>query len=165
MARLPWIIRSINSRLEELRELWAKTLGISGPQYAILSILSEQDRENGVPVNVVSRVFGVESSFVTTQSKILEKKGYLCRKTSTQDARVVQMSLTDKARKHLNDLADEQTHLNKIIFTQIGDGKAGDLMKMLLGVEGGLKQACLKVVVEADPALDCREKLVRSSGR
>ncbi|WP_430649569.1 MarR family transcriptional regulator [Bradyrhizobium murdochi] len=38
----------------------------------------------------------MRASFVTTQSKLLEKKGFLRRKPSTSDARVVQMSLTDK---------------------------------------------------------------------
>ncbi len=79
----------------------AKTLGISGPQWMILMALSDMDKGDGVPVNVVSKKLHVDSSFVTTQSKLLEKKGFLRRKTSTEDARIVQMSLTDKTYKHL----------------------------------------------------------------
>jgi len=33
---------------------------------------------------------------VTTQSKLLEKKGFVRRKTAVEDARIVKMSLTDR---------------------------------------------------------------------
>ena len=93
VKRFNWTIASIGVHLEELRYFWAKTLGISGPQWMILMALSDMDQGDGVPVNVVSKKLHVDSSFVTTQSKLLEKKGFLRRKTSTEDARIVQMSL------------------------------------------------------------------------
>ena len=96
IRRLTWVIASINVHLEELRYFWAKTLGISGPQWMILMALADMDQDEGVPVNVVSKKLHVDSAFITTQSKLLEKKGFLRRKTSTEDARIVQMSLTDK---------------------------------------------------------------------
>ena len=102
------MIASINVHLEELRYFWAKTLGISGPQWMILMALADMDQDEGVPVNVVSKKLHVDSSFITTQSKLLEKKGFLRRKTSTEDARIVQMSLTDKTYKHLASLASQQ---------------------------------------------------------
>ena len=49
-----------------------------------------------------------DTTFVTTQSKMLEKKGFMRRKTSGDDARVVQMSLTDKTYKHIAGLASQQ---------------------------------------------------------
>src|SRR5262245_53822303 len=107
IRRLTWVIASINVHLEELRYFWAKTLGISGPQWMILMALADMDQDEGVPVNVVSKKLHVDSSFITTQSKILEKKGFLRRKTSTDDARVVQMSLTDKTYKHMAGLASQ----------------------------------------------------------
>ena len=105
IRRFTWVIASMNVHLEELRYFWAKTLGISGPQWMILMALADLDHDDGVPVNAVSRKLHVDSSFVTTQSKLLEKKGFLRRKTSAEDARIVQMSLTDKTYKHLAGLA------------------------------------------------------------
>src|SRR3954464_11747300 len=55
VRRFTWEIASINVHLEELRYFWAKTLGISGPQWMILMALSDMDRGDGVPVNVVSK--------------------------------------------------------------------------------------------------------------
>ena len=94
-------IASISVHLEELRHFWAKTLGISGPQWMIIVALSDLDRGDGVPVNAVSKMLHVDPSFVTTQSKLLEKKGFVRRKPSNEDARIVKMSLTDKTCKHL----------------------------------------------------------------
>src|ERR1700744_5786933 len=86
IRRLTWTIAAMNVHLEELRYFWAKTLGISGPQWMILMALADMDESDGVPVNVVSKKLHVDSSFVTTQSKILEKKGLLRRKVSPADA-------------------------------------------------------------------------------
>ena len=94
-------IASINVHLQELRHFWAKTLGISGPQWMILMALADLDKGDGVPVKTVSKMLHVDPSFVTTQSKLLEKKGFMRRKPSEDDARVVEMSLTDKSYKQI----------------------------------------------------------------
>src|SRR5215510_12515757 len=121
IRRLTWVIASINVHLEELRYFWAKTLGISGPQWMILMALADMDQDDGVPVNAVSKKLHVDSSFVTTQSKLLEKKGFLRRKTSVEDARIVKMSLTDKTYKHLSGLATQQEALNDFIYAELND--------------------------------------------
>ena len=95
IKRFTWEVASINVYLQELRYFWAKALGISGPQWMILTALADLDQGEGVPVKVVSKMLHVDPSFVTTQSKLLEKKGFMRRKTSVDDARIVQMSLTD----------------------------------------------------------------------
>ena len=135
IRRFTWVIASMNVHLEELRYFWAKTLGISGPQWMILMALVDLDRDDGVPVNAVSKKLHVDSSFVTTQSKRLEKKGFLRRKTSTEDARIVQMSLTDKTYKHLAGLASQQEALNEFIFAELSDRQLGDLTDTLTALK------------------------------
>src|SRR4030081_3522155 len=112
MGQLTWQIQSINVHIEELGRFWAKSLGISGPQWTIISALTDLDKGDGVAVNAVSKKLHVDASFVTTQSKLLEKKGFVRRKTSSEDARIVQMSPTDKTHKHLAGLALQQKNLN-----------------------------------------------------
>jgi MarR family transcriptional regulator, organic hydroperoxide resistance regulator len=148
IRRLTWVIASINVHLEELRYFWAKTLGISGPQWMILMALADMDQDEGVPVNVVSKKLHVDSSFITTQSKLLEKKGFLRRKTSTEDARIVQMSLTDKTYKHLASLASQQEALNDFIFAELDNEQIGQLTDKLTMLESRLEKARLKVVVD-----------------
>jgi MarR family transcriptional regulator, organic hydroperoxide resistance regulator len=148
VRRFTWVIGSINVHLEELRYFWAKALGISGPQWMILMALMDLDQDDGVPVNAVSKKLHVDSSFVTTQSKLLEKKGFLRRKTSAEDARIVQMSLTDKTYKHLAGLASQQEALNEFIFAELSDKQLGDLTDTLTMLKTRLEKATLKVVVD-----------------
>src|SRR3954464_11700846 len=138
VRRFTWEIASINVHLQELRYFWAKTLGISGPQWMILMALSDIDKGDGVPVNVVSKRLHVDSSFVTTQSKLLEKKGFLRRKTSTEDARIVQMSLTDKTYKHLAALATQQETLSEFIFSELDNAEFEDLTDKLNALQNRL---------------------------
>src|SRR4029079_15961087 len=134
IGRFTWVIAAMNVHLEELRYFWAKTLGISGPQWMILMALVDLDQDDGVPVNAVSKRLHVDSSFVTTQSKLLEKKGFLRRKSSAEDARIVQMSMTDKTYKHLASLAAQQEALNEFIFAELSDKQFNDLIGTLTGL-------------------------------
>ena len=143
-----WAIAAINVHFEELRYFWAKALGISGPQWMILMALADMDQDEGVPVNAVSKRLHVDSSFVTTQSKLLEKKGFLRRKTSAEDGRIVQMSLTDKTYKHLAGLASQQEALNDFIFAELNERELDDLNSKLIALQRRLEKATLKVVVD-----------------
>ena len=145
--QLAWEIAAINVHLQEIRYFWAKTLGISGPQWMILMALADLDQGNGVPVKVVSKMLHVDPSFVTTQSKMLEKKGFMRRKTSLDDARVVEMSLTDKTYKHIANLASEQEALNGFIFEEFSERELGELTGKLARLKNRLEKASLKVAM------------------
>ena len=103
----------------------------------------------GIPVNVVSKKLHVDPSFVTTQSKMLEKKGFLRRKTSTEDARVVLMSLTDKTCKQLAGLAAQQEALNEFIFAELSNKQLDELIDTLSGLRTRLEKGRLKVIADA----------------
>ncbi|KRR26043.1 MarR family transcriptional regulator [Bradyrhizobium retamae] len=148
MARqLSWEIAAINVHLQEIRYFWAKALGISGPQWMILMALADLDKGEGVPVKDVSKMLHVDPSFVTTQSKMLEKKGFMRRRTSADDARVVQMSLTDKTYKHIANLASEQEALNNFVFAEFSDRELSELTGKLATLKGRLEKASLKIAM------------------
>jgi len=148
VRRFTWAIAAISVHLEELRYFWARKLGISGPQWMILMALADMDEADGVPVNAVSKKLHVDSSFVTTQSKLLEKKGFVRRKSSSEDARIVQMSLTDKTYKHLANLAAQQEELNAFIFAEF-DGRAlEEFTDKLVALQRRLEKACMKVTLD-----------------
>ena len=149
IRRFAWVINSVGVHLEELRYFWAKALGISGPQWMILMALADLDDKDGVPVNVVSKKLHVDPSFVTTQSKMLENKGFLRRKTSTEDARVVQMSLTDKTYKQMAGLAAQQEALNEFVFAELSNKQLDELIDTLSGLRNRLEKGRLKVIADA----------------
>ena len=148
IRRLNWAIAAINVHLEELRYFWAKALGISGPQWMILMALADLDEADGVPVNAVSKKLHVDPSFVTTQSKLLEKKGFVKRRSSQEDARVVQMSLTGKAFQQLATLASQQEALDDFIFAEFGDGELEEFTKRLVALQNRLEKASLRVTLD-----------------
>jgi DNA-binding MarR family transcriptional regulator len=148
VRQFSWAIKSINVHFQEIRQFWAGTLGISGPQWMILMAIADLDQGEGVSVKVVSKMLHVDPSFVTTQSKMLEKRGLMRRRTSTDDARVVQMSLTDKTYKHLANLASQQQSLNDFIFAEFDSRELADLTKKLLHLKGRLERASLKVTMD-----------------
>jgi MarR family transcriptional regulator, organic hydroperoxide resistance regulator len=148
VRQFTWQIASISVHLDEIRQYWARALGISGPQWMILMALADLDQGDGVSVKVVSKMLHVDPSFVTTQSKMLEKKGFMRRKTSPEDARIVQMSLTDKTYKHIANLASQQEALNEFIFAEFGDRELADLTGKLGSLAKRLEKARLKVAIE-----------------
>src|SRR5215216_2855534 len=145
--RLAWEIAAINVHLQEIRYFWAQALGISGPQWMILMALADLDQGNGVPVKVVSKMLHVDPSFVTTQSKMLEKKGFMRRKTSEDDARIVQMSLTDKTYKQIAKLAAQQEALNEFIFAEFNDRELAAFTDKVTSLKNRLEKACLKAAI------------------
>ena len=143
-----WDIVSINTHFEEIRYMLARMLGISGPQWLILMAISDLDRGDGVSVRVVSEKLHVDPSFVTTQSKSLEKHGFMRRITSVDDARVVLMSLTDKACKQIASLSLHQERLNAYIFSELDDRALEDITGKLTVLKNRLEKASLRFAAE-----------------
>jgi DNA-binding MarR family transcriptional regulator len=104
----------------------------------------------------VSRALHVAPSFVTTQSKVLEKKGLICREHSSDDARIVNMSLTAKTKKHLADLASQQGLIDDFIFAGFGAGEFDVLESKLALLKKKLERACLNAAADISLADDRR---------
>lgn len=143
-----WDIVSISARFEEIQYMLAQILGISAPQWMILMAINDLDRGNGVSVRVVSAKLHVDPSFVTTQSKSLEKHGFVRRITSTEDARVVLMSLTDKACKQIANLSSRQDALNDFIFSEFDDRGLAHITGSLTALKTRLEKAALRFAAE-----------------
>jgi DNA-binding MarR family transcriptional regulator len=148
IKRFSWEIASISVHLEELRQFWARAIGISGPQWMILMAISDLDKDDGIPVNVVSKLLHVDPSFVTTQSKLLEKKGLLRRKPSPTDARVVRMSLTDKTQKHLASLSERIDGISQFVFEEFKGDELAEFTEKLAALKSRLEKARLKIALD-----------------
>ena len=72
-----------------------KALGISYPQYLVLMILWEKDRQ---PVNDIAKRLLLETNTVTPLLQRMEKEGLVSRQKDPVDSRRVIVSLTDKGR-------------------------------------------------------------------
>lgn len=144
--QLAWEIASINAYLEEIHQIWASALGMSYPQFRLLMALSMGD---GVAVNVVAKMLHVEPSFVTSQSKALEKRGFLHRRPSSIDRRVVQLSLSEKTYQQLGDLVEQQVALDEFIFREFAVPEKSSLISLLAVLKRRIEKVRHRV------ALDC----------
>ena len=146
--RLTWAITAINAHLEELRQILARALGISGPQWMILMAISDLDTGDGVQVNAVARMLHVNGSFVTTQSKLLEKAGLVGRKPCPLDRRGVRLSLSRKALKQLSRDSEQQQAAADIVFAGFEGEELNQFITRLAAVSRRLEKARLRVALE-----------------
>jgi DNA-binding MarR family transcriptional regulator len=116
-----WDIVAINDYLQEMRRRWAAIIGVTGPQWLILMAINDLDNGDGVPVGEVSAKIHAVSTFVTTQTKLLEKRGLLERIPSTADARVVLMSLSDRAKREISTFFTRWGDFHDYIFADFDD--------------------------------------------
>jgi len=140
-----WNLAAINIHMEDIRRIWADLLGVSGPQWLILMAISELDAGKGVSVGEVSTKLQVHQSFVTTQTKNLERSGFLIRTTSSADARIVLMSLTEKARKEIGKLTARRNKLNDFIFADMSDRSLRDITDSLTLIKYRVEKAALQL--------------------
>ena len=147
VSQVVWDIASINVHIDEIRQFWTKEIGISGPQWMILMAIGDLDRGNGVSVKEVSAMLHVDPSFVTTQSKMLEKNGFIRRVPSTEDARVVLMSLSDKAGKKLAVLSSRRDNLTAFVFSGYDEAALRDISDQLSALKSRLEKATLMLSI------------------
>jgi MarR family transcriptional regulator, organic hydroperoxide resistance regulator len=91
--------------LEKVCSFWIKVLGIHGSQWMILMALQRLDQGQGASAQAIAEVLHMNLSFVTSQSRLLETKGLIWRKAAGDDHGAMMLSLTEKARHHLVELA------------------------------------------------------------
>lgn len=140
-----WDVISINTHLEEIRSIWARILDITCPQWLILMAVNDLDQGKGISVREVSTKLHVDPSFVTTQTKNLEKHGFMRRVPSKEDARVVLMSLTDKAHKQIANLYSRQAVADNLVFSDFSDQTFREMNVKLSTIKERLAKAALVI--------------------
>lgn len=91
------------------------SLGITYPQYLVLSSLWERD---GQTISAIAARLSLESSTITPLVKRLENAGLVRRQRGTQDERLVQVFLTGPGR----DLRRETSCLPRTLLDKSGFG-------------------------------------------
>ncbi|WP_168195472.1 MarR family transcriptional regulator [Bradyrhizobium sp. NAS80.1] len=118
---------------------------MSGPQWLILMAISESDDDQGISVGEVSEKLQVNPTFVTAQSKSLESAGLLNRSPSPTDARIVLMSLTDRARKEIEKLSVRRKILNDSVFADMSERTLKETKEAIASVRRRVEEAALQL--------------------
>lgn len=142
-----WNVVEIHSQLEEINKDWAELMGISEPQWLILMAIDELDQGRGVPGIAVANKLRIHPAFVTNQTKRLEEMGFLSRVTSPDDARFLQISLTQKARMEITNLANKREALNSTMFAGLDEASLDYLNKRLAAIAKNSRLASQKLSI------------------
>ena len=139
--------------MTQIDNVWAAKLGITGPQWLILSALADANDNSGAPVNKLAKTLRVDPSFITTQTKLLEQSGLLVRKASTEDARVVLIRASDKFLKLWEELSSRRLNVHRFVFSKLQVGDINRLTEVLSKIDSSLKIAATLTDLDADESL------------
>lgn len=142
-----WNIVEIHSQLEEIHKGWADMLGLSEPQWLILMAIDELDEGRGVSGIAVANKLRIHPAFVTNQTKKLEQMDFLARTTSPDDARFLQISLTQKAQAEIAKLSLKRQALNSTMFSGLDEQSLDYLNKRLSSIAKNSQLASQKLSI------------------
>ena len=146
-----WSIRGLQSVLDEINGTWAIRIGVTSPQLIMMFALRDFDAQgDGLPVKEVARILSVDPAFVTTQSKILGAKGLVSRTSSSEDGRVVRLSLSDKALKQLVNLSPHQNKLTDYIFAELTEQGIQSLVSKVFALKIRMEKASAIASIDLD---------------
>jgi len=142
-----WNIVEIHSQLEEIHKSWAELLELTEPQWLILMAIDELDEGRGVSGIAVANKLGIHAGFVTNQTKKLESMEFLAREPSPDDARFIQMSLTQTARTEISKLSDKREALDMTMFDGLDETSLEYLNKRLASIAKNSRLASQKLSI------------------
>jgi len=94
--QLCFAIYSVNIAINRLYRPVLEQLGVTYPQYLVLSALWQQD---GQTIGAIATRLSLESSTITPLVKRLEAAGFVARERNPGDERQVHVMLTEKGKK------------------------------------------------------------------
>jgi DNA-binding MarR family transcriptional regulator len=116
----------------------------------IFALRDFDNHGTGLRVKEVATILNVDPTFVTTQSKLLEANGFVSRNASSEDGRVVRLSLTDKSLKQLADLSIRQKKINDYILSEFTDPGLQAFVTKVLAVKNKMEKASAIALIGLD---------------
>ncbi|UPJ84368.1 MarR family transcriptional regulator [Bradyrhizobium sp. 183] len=140
-----WNIVEIHSQLQQIHKGWADLLGITEPQWLMLMAIDELDEGRGVSGIAVANKLRIHPAFVTNQTKKLQQMELLARTTSPEDARFLQISLTQKAQAEITKLSQKRQSIIETMFGDLDQQSLEYLNKRLSSIARGSRLASQKL--------------------
>lgn len=126
---------------------WLKPVGLTYTQYIVFLVLWEKD---GIPVSEIGDKLMLDNGTLSPLLKKLEQAGYLVRRRSSEDERVVTITLTEKGKALQEkvkdiplkvggciDLSPEKARMLYTLLYELIESRKGK-MKEETGYENGL---------------------------
>jgi DNA-binding MarR family transcriptional regulator len=103
-------------RVETVRDLLGECVGVTGPQYEMLSHVRQGQGERGLTPAALAGHLHCSAAFVTTEVGKLVKRGLLDKRRDPDDGRRVLLRLTSACERRLRELAPLQAEVNDELF-------------------------------------------------
>ncbi|MBD0417425.1 MarR family winged helix-turn-helix transcriptional regulator [Oryzicola mucosus] len=129
-------------KLLRCRSAFARILGLTSSQFAVLMGVASQQKSKGVTIKALAEHVALAPTHVTTEIGRLEAKGLLAKRSNKTDRRSVLVSLTPKGEMEIARVTPVVRETNDLLFRNVG---LNSLVKTHL--------MALKVVANSEEAL------------
>ncbi len=119
------------SRLQAVRDGFARLIGLTGIQYTILISIYHLEFAQRVGVNKVAEHLHLSGTFVTTETNKLAAKGLVEKARDSEDRRRINLSTTERAQALLSSLSSIQSHVNDAHFSPLNVDDFDRLREMM----------------------------------
>lgn len=141
-------ITRISASLSRVTGALGRQIGVTAPQYVMLSVVEWANGGKGVKIREVANILQVDASFVSTQSKILQQLGMIQRRSSKDDSRIILLSLTPTGRQQMLTATGRWLRLHKLLETDLGQQNLDQLMERLEHFQRRLSK--IAIIAELD---------------
>jgi MarR family transcriptional regulator, organic hydroperoxide resistance regulator len=107
------------SRLQDVRNQLADSIGLAGPAYSILITLEYLSRDDRIGVSAISSHLHLSGAFVTIEVNKLVRAGLVEKNDDPEDGRRVVLQVTDAGHALLAGLLPLQQSVNDTIFADL----------------------------------------------
>ena len=99
-----------------IRDGYASLLALTGAQYTIMLCIRNLSGGGSVNVGTVASHLRLTGSFITVETKALERRGLVFRERGVEDRRMVSLSLSSSGTSLLDSIADMRRQVNDVEF-------------------------------------------------
>lgn len=110
------------------REYYGAYIGVSGPQYVMMTIIGGAERAT---VNSIAEQMNVSTQFITAEIGKLIKRNIVQKTPNEADRRSMFLSLTPKAQTLLHELGPLRRASNDIMYRSMTTARASTLQEIL----------------------------------
>lgn len=107
-------------RLQSCREAFARRVGLTGSQFAVLFGVAFLQRDRGVTVRELAAHVHLASTHVTTEVRRLVGMGMLQKIAHPEDGRSVLVTLTAQGEQSVTGVAPTIREVNDLLFKDVG---------------------------------------------
>jgi len=156
--KLVYDLITIAVRLEAVRDLLSRRMGVTGPQYSILMVVAQAQSAGGVTVSAAADQRHVSGAFVTAEVGKLVREGLVEKRTNPDDRRSVLLRLTAEGEALVGDVAADIRATNDRFFGTLGRDDFLTLGRIVDRMVGSSREALsyLTGIAEGEDRINAR---------